>query len=698
MLFGVSYYHEYQPFERLAEDVAMMRAAAMNYARVGDAIWTLCEPTPGRFELDWFERILDALHQADIRVILATPTYAVPAWFARRYPEAMSVSSSGRRASFGGRQNVDISHPTYRYHAERIIRRLLERYASHPAIIGFQVDNETGSGMSHNDGVLAAFTDWLRARFGTVERLNEVWGLNYWSHRLHEWSELWPPAPREGIGTGESGNTNPGYDLEWRRFQASLTTDFLAWQANIVREYASADQYVIQDVVGGHGRGDSDRYQIGDLLDVPAANFPHGTQEALAHPPRTPEGFGRLSPDGGGPAQLYLRADIARLGSGRNFLVTEMNPISVGRFDNTFPGYDGQWRLAAYACVSRGADALAYWHWHSLHYGAETYSHGVLNHDYEPNRCYDELAAVGAELAEHGELLTGLTPDADVGLVYSYDSRYALEFQPCLKKPDGSGPDSGSYQRIFDRFYTAFFDARAQAEVVPPDGAFDRFRVLVVPALYIADDATLERLAGYAERGGHLVVSFRTGYADEYARARWQRAPGVLRKAVGASYNLYSNLASPLPVRATAGGLTVPDGARAEGWADELVSEGASALLHYDHPHFGRFPAVTTQPYGSGRVTYVGTLPDPVLGRALAEWAVDTSDVPAPGRGLAEQVRVTGATSRGGRRLWFASNWDHTEATVTLPVATTGLRTGVELPAGDALTLPPWSVEVLAER
>lgn len=691
MLFGVSYYHEYQPFDRLADDIRMMRDAGITYARLGDSIWALCEPREGEFHLDWLQPVLDGLHDAGIQVVLVTPTYAIPPWLARKYPDVMRRRVDGRPEPFGARQNMDITNPTYRAYAERITRLVLERYAQHPAVIGFQVDNETGTGMSCNDAVFDGFVDWLRRKYGTVDRLNELWGLTYWSHRLGDWADLWRPA----------GNTNPGYDLDWRRFHAEVTTEFLRWQVDIVRDYARDDQFVTQDVVGGHGRGDADRYQIAEVVDIPAENFPHATQDALLHPP-VPSTIYPAQSQGTGPAQLYQRADLAYGAGRRNFFVTEMNPISIGGSDNTFPCYDGQWRMAAYTCISRGANMIAYWHWHSLHYGRETYSHGILNHDLEPNRCYDELARIGHELAEHGDRLTDLTPDVDVAVLYSYDSRYALEFQPCLKNPDGT-PDMRCYRTIFDRFYRAFFDARAQLIVVPTSVELASYPVVVAPAVYIADDATLQRLVDYAEQGGHLVVTFRTGYADEFARARWRRAPGVLRPAVGASYRLYSNLADPVPLRTVpevsgngVSRLQLPPGAVGEAWMDELELEGADALVSYDHPHFGRFPAVVTHRWGRGRVTYVGTLPDSASAKSIAAWVLEASGITPRGAGLPESVRVTGARSPRGERLTFVSNWSSAAQSVDDPSIA-----GVDLVSGETVErhvdLGAWDIRVIVE-
>jgi beta-galactosidase len=695
--YGSSYYFEYLPFDRLSEDVRMMREANVNYQRIGDSIWTLLEPEEGRFELDWLQPILDAMHGAGIKVLLATPTYAIPAWMARSYPELMAVRPAGYSVRFGGRQNVDFAHPGFRARAEPMIRAFLSRYAQHPSVIGVQVDNEVGVHALSNEHNFQRFVAELKAQYGTLDAINEIWGLNYWSHRLHDWSDLWRPGSQSDgrMPDVESGNTNPSYDLAWRRFQARLCAEFLDWQAKIAREYLRDDQFVTHDLVGGHGRAYVDRRQIHDILDLPGENVAHHGQDGLTHPPTPlpPSYHDRTGVHGA--MQIYLRCDMGRNPRQRNFLVPEMTSISVGGSAHNFVPYDGQWKLAAYACLSRGAIGCAYWHWHTLHYGHEIYSGGILGHDFLPNRCYDEIARVGREWQEHDALFTGVDAEAEVGILYSIDSRYAFDFQPPLAQPGSFDSDPNSYPRIFDTFYRAFFDARAQIEVLRPEDDFSRYRVLVVPAFYIADDAALEKLAAYAEAGGHLVVSFRTGYADEHCRVRTEQAPGPLKAAVGAKYTLYSNLLEGLPLRSE-GGLSLPPEARALGWMDELQLDGAEALAWYEHPHFGRFPAVTTHAHGRGRVTYVGTLPNPALGKALGAWVLDQAGVGVLGTNLPEPVRVTRARARGGERLWFLTNWSPESHEVELPVRARNVldpdRSGAE-----RYTIEPWGVAVLAE-
>lgn len=702
MLYGVSYYPEYMPHDRLAEDVAMMRAAHLTYVRLADSIWALAEPAPGRIDVEMLGPTLDALHGAGIRVVLCTPTYAIPAWMAAEHPEVMLRRADGTPWPYGDRQNADFTHPGYRFYAERIIRALMERWADHPAVIGVQVDNETGGRAIHSPGATAEFRRRLDAKFGGVERLNEVWGLAFWSHRLSDLSQLWEPGDRSGGG----GNTNPGYDLEWRRFQADLVAEFLEWQARIVREYLREDQFVTHDSVGGHGLPHADRRRIGQVVDVPAENFPHHSQDALAHPPHGTHPPTYHDPSGvHGAIQLFQRADMARASGNENFLVTEINPLSVGGSAHNFPGYDGQWRLAAYACISRGANAVAYWHWHSLHYGSETYSHGVLGHDLRPNRNLAEITRTGEELACVGDDLTDLSAEADVCMLHSQDSRYLLEFEPFLAVPGTAEGDRRSYQRVFDSFYRGFFDVRAQLTVRDVDaGPADladltdlaEYALVVAPTLYSSDDATAGRLLEYAAAGGHLVLGPRSGYMDEFGRARAERGPGPLREGVGAGYSLYSTLEKPLPL--TAGGaLELEEGAAAVGWMDELELEGAEPLAHYEHHTFGRHPAIVTHAHGRGRITYLGTVPNAELARSVARWALDVAGIDVLGTELPEPVRVTRARRPDGVRLWFVTNWSHDAITVPAPTAGRTVLADRTVAADAPLTLDPWDVTVLEE-
>lgn len=699
LLFGAAYYAEYHREDRTRTDLDLMKAAGFTVIRVGESVWSTWEPRNGELDLDWLQPVLDGAHERGIAVILGTPTYAVPPWLQKAYPEIAAENRTGERIPWGARQEVDYTHPAFRFHAERVIRAVISRYADHPAVIGYQVDNEPGLHLFHNEGVFRAFVEHLRERYGDVETLNREWGLTYWSHRLSDFSELWRP----------DGNTLPQYDLAWRRFQSDLTAEFIAWQAGIVREYARPGQLVTTCLA--YPRPAFDDEQIVRALDVTAGNPYYATQDHLdASRTQNPVTPWTTS----GVAQLFRQADRLYSSKQSRFLVTETNAQSIGGSDFNLPPYPGQLAQCAFALVSRGAAMIEYWHWHTLPYGTETYWGGVLPHSLEPGRVYAEVSALGHKLAALGTTLDGFEPDGDVALLWSNDSKYALDFFPPFPTPEG-GLDA--YTTVFDVFHRGVIDAGAQARILHVEQALaqgaeelaTRYPVLVAPALYAATDEQLDLLRDYAAAGGHLVLGIRTGYGDDEARARVEVAPARLAGAAGVHYEEYSNLGTDVGV-VVDGGLqeatTDDDGPLAARlWADGLIVDadtavdaaGAETLARYDHPRFRDFPAVTTKTHGEGRITMVGTVPSPALAAALVRYAVPApvADALAPGRAL--PVTVASGRLPDGGRAWFVFNWSWDEQVLDLGRAVRDAVTGEELAAGTTLSLPAWSTRVMHE-
>ncbi|MET8865170.1 beta-galactosidase [Nonomuraea sp. NPDC004580] len=691
---GTAYYWEYQRAPDLRRDLDLMAQAKIDTIRVGESVWSTWEPRDGVFDLDWLTPVLDGAHEHGMKVLLGTPTYAIPPWLQRKHPELAIERADGRRVPWGARQEIDFTSPTFLRYAERVIRQVIGHHGGHPAVLGVQLDNEPGLHLIHNEPVFERFKAWLADRYGDADRLNEEWGLTYWSHRIGDWDELWPPA----------GNTTPSYDLAWRRFQAELTTAFIAWQAGLVRELVPEDRELTTCLA--YQRPALHDVQLSEHLTVTSGNAYYLPQDHLVLDPgdapievtwfsTTPEG-------------LFQAADRMYASQGRRFWVTETNATSIAGSQLNLTPYDGQLRQAAWALVARGAEMISYWHWHTLPYGAETHWGGILGHALEPGRVYREVAALGAELERAAGDVAGLTPDADVGFLYSHESKWALSFQPPLTL-DGRNPDKDAYERIVATFYRGASDAGLQAAFVPP-ALVNRLPIVVAPAFHCLPDAVAEALTSYVEGGGHLILTFLTGYADEEARARTEIAPGPLREPAGVRYLEFATLLDPLPLH----GLGVQDVARH--WADALEPEGAEVLARYDHHHYGRWPAITRNRVGAGTVTYVGTLPgramtaelfrqasaglsrtDAAGGRASAVGGRAGAGLGAKPLVVAGEPRVTvrSAVNVRGERLWFVHNWSDRASTVTLTAQATEVTGSREpLPPGP-LRLAPFDVRVV---
>jgi beta-galactosidase len=688
-LFGVAYYPEYHLTDRVDTDLDLMQQAGVNVIRVGESVWSTWEPRDGEFDLEWLAPVLDGAHRRGIRVILGTPTYAVPPWLQITHPEIAAERRTGERIPWGARQEVDFSHPDFRRYAERVIRAVVGRYAGHPAVVGFQVDNEPGLELFHNDHVFADFVRRLRERHGTVQNLNREWGLTYWSHRLDDWSQLWRP----------DGNSFPQYDLAWRRFQSDLTTEFIAWQAGIVREYSHAGQFVTTCLQ--YGRPALDDERVNRDLDIVAGNPYYGMQDRLD----ASLDLSQLTPwtTTGVPA-LFRQADRMYSSKQGRYLVTETNAQSIGHSETNFPPYPGQLKQAAYTFISRGAAMIEYWHWHTLPYGIETYWGGVLPHSLVPGRVYAEVAEIGGELTSIGTALDGYEPDADVAILWSNPSRYALQFSPPLQVDGRMDPES--YEKIVDAFHRGSIEAGrqtrllhlSQADALGATALAARFPVLIAAGLYVTTDGDLQLLRDYVAAGGHLILGPRTGYADDEARARVEVAPPRLADLAGTRYEEYSNLEAEVAVVQASGTLPLGADAAARLWIDGLIADGSEVLARYDHPRFRDFPAVTSRAVGGGRVTVVGCVPAPGLAAGIVRWAVPRGHAQELAGDTALPVTVSSGALPDGRRAWFVFNWGWEPRAITLAAAVADTVTGELLATGTDVSLAAWSTRTFLSR
>jgi beta-galactosidase len=710
VLFGAAYYAEYQLADLAAgetvsidgvdRDLDLMLEAGSNVIRVGESVWSTWEPEPGRLDLDWLQPVLDAAHKRGIRVILGTPTYAIPMWLKRLHPDVALDSATGQPMQWGARQEMDVTNAAYLFYAERIVRAVIGRYIDHPALIGVQVDNEPGIRLPYNENVFQGFVDHLRHTYGDVETLNREWGLVYWSHRLSTWADLWRP----------DGNFQPQYDLAWRRYQAGLFTRFIGWQADIVRQMAAdagRPELFVTTCISYEQLGVED-VDMAARLDIASGNAYYEMEEHLEHPSTAPRSTDWIIRGTWGVFQL---GDQMWSSKQAPFLVTETNAGSIGFGSKNVAPYDGQWRQSAWALVARGARMIEYWHWQTLPAGTETWWGGVLPHSRVPGRAFREISRIGADFRAAGSAFEGAVPEADITILYDSDSKFALSGFSAPFSAPGQYFDPDSYRRIIAAFHRGAFDAGRQVRLIRPQQLFPsrgaglttpetaalEHPVLLVPAFYTVSNDELEWLDAYAAAGGHLVLGPRSVYADREGRARLDVKPSGLAPAAGTWYEESANLAAPLTVASTEGSpLVLTAGAVATDWVDGLETTGADVLVRYEHPHFGRWAAVTTHAHGSGRVTVVGTVPGQELAASLATWLAPTAltgitDAPP-------SVTAASSIASDGSRLVVLHNWSWQPASfVAARDYVDLLDPDAALATGATVELGAWDVRVLRE-
>ena len=683
ILYGAAYYNEYMPGDqaaRLQKDVALMKAAGLNVVRMGESTWSLWEPDDGRFEYEWVDRVVDAMGKAGIKVILGTPTYSIPAWMAHQHPEILAdripsgpFGGKAVPATYGMRQNMDTDSPAYRFYAERLIRHIVAHYKDNPTVIGWQLDNETSSYDAANPDVFIGFQHYLEKKFVTPEALSNAWFLNYWGENIHTWEDL---PTREGA-------QSTGYKLEWSRWSQMRVTDFLHWQAGLVRECAGPNQFVTTDY-GGMMRSDVNEGAIAQALDIAADNVYHGTQDHF---------------DG---ATQSIQEDFTRSLKHTNFLITETNGQSTGWSSAfQFPPYDGQMRQDVYTHISNGADMVEYWHWASIAANQETYWKGVLSHDLEPNREYAEVSRTAHELQKIGPHLVGLKIHNQVAILWSRDSLNAISFMPFTSNaslPWEPGRATATYQTLVQQMHRALYDLNVGTDFVFPETKdFSAYKLLIVPALYIADDALLQRISDYVKNGGHVVMTFKSGFANENSAVRWVRAPGPLREAAGFSYQEFSNLEHPLALKGDPYHLGNDN--KVSFWAEFLMPEHARTLAYYDHPFFGKWPAITENNFGSGTLLYEGTYLSDQLQTAVLRSAVEQAGLAGPDQQLPAAVHTQHGVNRMGKRIHYYFNYSASEVEAPYSYAAgTNLLDGKPAAKGSQISLAPWDLAIIEEQ
>lgn len=656
-LYGAAYYSEYTPTDRLDEDIRLMKEAGLTVVRVGESTWSLFEPQDGQFEFAWMDRILDAMHKEGIKVILGTPTYSIPAWMAAEHPDVLSHTYTDRQSYYGIRQNMDLMNPTYRKYCERIIRKMMEHYAKHPAIIGYQVDNEVEARGIDNPDFFEGFREYIKKEFqGDLKELNRRWGLNYWGMNINRWEDFYD---RKGV-------TNPSYKVWWERWNRKVTADFLNWQADIVNEYRRPDQFVTHCFMPRFYN--IDQVEAMRQMEYPAIN--------VYFTPQDQHDGQRIS---------YASDFMRKVSRSQNFLVTETNAQGTGWDSKAqFPPYDGQLRQSMYAFLSGGANMVEYWHWATLHFGQETYWRGVLGHDGIPNRVYREFQRGAKELENIGSELVNLKKKNRVALLFSHDSKHALDFMPYTREGD-------QYKDYW--MYEALYRQNIECDILSVDKVndFTGYDMLVIPSLYVATDETLQKISDFLKNGGEVVMLYKSGYTDFDNAVRPVLAPGPLAEACGFTYQEYSSI-NQLPLQQNS--LGAKDNTVST-WMEFLQLTTAKPLATVSQKFFGQWPCIAENQYGKGHLIYIGTEPSKDLLERLIVRAADRKGIAKTERQYRFPIILRSGTNDKGRTIHYLFNYSYEPQTIAYPYQNgKSLLDGQKLRKDQPVTIEPWGVVI----
>ncbi len=659
MYIGVDYYPEHWPQRRWATDVAMMKKAGFNVVRLAEFAWVNMEPTEGRFEFGWLDQALDLLRRNGIAAILCTPTATMPAWVAHKYPEVLAQQKDGTRVVWGVRKNNCFSVPIYRQLSERITRAMAEHFARTPNVIGWQTDNEFGchSNLCYCATCHGEWQRWLRAKYGTLSRLNRAWGTHFWGQRYGAWEEIQIPV--------DFASHNPSACLDWQRFWSWLNVRFQHEQVAILRKLCPK-HFITHNLMGTFP--ELDYYDLArDLDHVSWDNYPVWGSPEIRY------------------AASYA-ADHMRGVKNKNFWIMEQTAGPGGWSTFGRNPRPGEIRGVAFQQLARGADGTIWFRWRSCSAGREQYWHGLLQHDGKPSRRYREAAQTAKDFHRLAPKLAGTTLKPEVAMIYDYSSMWATQIQPGFVK--------NHYQTVQRRYYDALFRAGVNVDLVPPTADLRRYKLVLAPGLQVLPDDLAARLTEYVSRGGVLMADCRTGVKTETNLCHERTLPGRLSATLGIAIEEYEALSDAItyPLNGE-GALAGPYTAMQ--YADWITPRRAEALVKYEFWHLERVAAVTCNRFGKGLAYYVGTIVsepafyDDLIAELLARARIRPLVKPPVG------VEVT-LRKGAGRQLLFLVNHTEESKTVAVPAGKRELLSGKT--TGATLQLERHGVAVLQLR
>jgi beta-galactosidase len=482
--------------------------------------------------------------------------------------------------------------------------------------------------------------------------------MNYWGMNINTWEEFYP---RDGV-------TNPSYQNEWERYNRRCLAQFLNWQCDLVNEYKRKDQFITHCFMPSFQN--IDQVESFRQMEYPAINIYHGVQDRQ-------NGIG-----------IAYNGDYMRTVAKGNYIITETNAQATGwNSRSQYPPYDGQLRQNVYAHLASGANMVGYWHWHTLHYGQETYWRGVLGQDLEPNRIYNEFKQVAGELKKTGDRLVNLTKNNKTGILYSHDSYHALRFMPYTEK------DHYPVRMIHESLYRQ----NIETDIIPCDGEWDfsQYKMLVIPPLYVATDELLAKIDKFVYDGGSVVMFYKSGYCNEHSAVRATLAPGPLRKACGFYYQEYGTIPA-LSLKKNAFGFgnekTVSE------WYEFLIHETAKPLAYADHPFFGQWPVITENSYGKGKLVYIGAYPSRSLLEKIVRQTATEAGVITPQSDSQFPVIFRTGKNQQGKTLHYIFNYSRENTTIQYPYPPgKELLSGNKIKKNEAISMKAWDVKIIEE-
>ncbi|MDO6414943.1 beta-galactosidase [Sphingomonas sp. BIUV-7] len=609
---GCCYYPEQWDESRWKQDATDMVARGLSRVRIAEFAWTLMEPEAGRYDWGWLDRAVDTLSGAGLGVVMGTPTACPPEWMVARYPEILPVAKDGQVKGFGSRRYYSFSSLLYRRECARIAKAMADRYGRHKGVVGWQIDNEYGchdTTYSYGAADLAGFRTWLRARYGTIARLNKAWGTVVWSQQSPSFEAI-------GLPTSSPYDFPPDMLLDYRRFASEQVMAFHKVQADVIRPL-SPGRFITTNFMANFT--EFDHYPVGQALDMASwDSYPLGVAAGKddARWDRT-----------GNPDLTGWNHDLVRGLNPAPFWIMEQQPgpVNWARYNPApLPGMVRLWTWEAFA---HGAGTVSYFRWRQGQVGPEQMHSGLNRPDGHISAGGEEAAQVAKEIARIGPIPKSAR--GDVALLFDYETVWMTEIQP-----NGSGQDHLVHAQSW---YAALRKIGLNVDIVRAGTPVAGYKLVVVPSVWTIDEKIRAELAA---ANGLVVIGPRSGSKTADFAIPGDLPPGPLQSLVPVKVKQVAIARAGTGVPVTGTGIT----GQAMGWR-EWLETALPVLAHYDDGE----AAVM----GSARIWYVGCQGDAAFTGSLLKTAsnragLKTYDLP-DGVRLQRRGALTFALNYGPR-------------------------------------------------
>ncbi|MBQ9927831.1 MAG: beta-galactosidase [Lachnospiraceae bacterium] len=619
MKIGVDYYPEHWDKALWEKDADLMQKTGVEVVRMGEFAWCRFEPAEGEYDFTWLDEIMDIFAERKIDVVLCTPTNCPPLWLYEKYPDAVMTGRDGHKIATGIRGHRCYNNPDFIRHSKQIIEKMTRRYANHKSVIAWQIDNELEANFCHCEICIGEFRQWLKEKYGSIEAVNKAYGNNMWSGEYSAWEQIKP-----AYGSHPYAWFNPSFMLDFNRYASDNMIKYVKMQAEIIRKNCPGTMITTNTWFCENMPDFYKTFQDLDFVsydNYPITKIPENSEEYYSH-----------------AFHLDLMRGIKR----QNFWIMEQLSGGMGCWmpmvhtprPRMIKGYSLQ-------ALAHGADTVVHFRWRTAVSGAEMFWHGLIDHSNVPGRRFDEFAQL-CKQAKELDFIDGTEIKSQVAILYSSDNEYAFKIQPQTR--------GMYYLEQMKLFHAAFSRYGINVDIIGQHEAFDGYKIIVAPQMYVTDEDVVKRLYEFTKTGGSVILTNRSGVKDENNKCIMSPLPTVFKNLAGVCVEEYD------PIGEDTVALRFADGSEYKGrqWCDVLCAENAKVLATYDSQFYKGKAAITENVYGEGLAYYVGTVGEKKLYNKLVKEILLKSKVDFID-GLPENVEVT-IREGNGKKVRFIFN------------------------------------------